>query len=262
MINRVELGSAERKCRLNRLGIIAVVALWTVSLSVMPSAAGPTRGQRPHELSFDERLDARIGRFDNKGRTLLQAILDLVYGHHLPTGLEYVNRDAVRRPVELKLQNTSVRETLSALVAQVPEYRISFSGGVVQIYSVRARSDSLNLLNTVIDDFTVRDMGSQYASDELFTALVHKVRPHNGVVLDTAGDPRGAPKLTLHLQKGRVYEILDALVAQDGAAIWVVEHPPEGLRTLDNLWHIYRLEPPAFKDVIFERLRALFPSEK
>jgi hypothetical protein len=61
--------------------------------------------------------------------------------------------------------------------------------------------------------------------------------------------------ITLHLQNAKAYEILNAIVAQNGKAIWTLVVRPEKLSKLQfgGLWYVYPLQQP-FKSVVLERL--------
>ena len=66
--------------------------------------------------------------------------------------------------------------------------------------------------------------------------------------------------MTLHLRQARVYEILDAIVAKHGAAVWVVRVPPEKLPTLKGtLWYMYPLEPSDWKAPLLGDLNLPIP---
>jgi hypothetical protein len=240
-------------------GMAIVLASVLVAPLRIQGALGQQRHRRP---PYENRLDAVVEVFDSGGQTLAQNFLSLAYRYDLPMGVEYLDRAAVSEPLHLQLRGKSVREILSSLVAQVPEYRVTFSGGIVQLYSPQARGDPSNLLNAVIDDFHVSEMDPQVASAAVFEALVHKVAPTTSIVESTALGTLGPPTLTLRLNKSRVYEILDAIVARYGEAVWVVRVPPEKLSTLKGaLWYIYPLEPSDWRAAVLGDVTSLFPAE-
>src|ERR1700686_3080477 len=72
----------------------------------------------------------------------------------------------------LEFHNKSLREMVEAIVKQDQEYRVSFSNGVVDIFSPRAREDRSNLLNKVLKDFSVTEMETREADFQLFCAVV------------------------------------------------------------------------------------------
>lgn len=164
--------------------------------------------------------------------------------------------------MRVKLTNKTIRETLTALAKATPGYEVSFSSGVVEIYSPRARQDPSNLLNTVISDFGVKDEDPQVASYDLAGALVRKFMPDVAIVRSIPVGSLGPSKVTLRLHNSKVYEILDALISANGEAIWVVRVPSGGLSTLERTrWYVYGLDP-AFKDVVLQDARNLFPNKR
>lgn len=195
-------------------------------------------------LRFESKLNSRIGHFKITKQTLVAIVLDLAYEFQLPTGIEYVDHDAMTRPINLELHNESVREILLAIVQQVPEYKISFSDRVVDIYAPKAREDSSNLLNKLIKNFAVSELDTVDADAELFCALSHEVTPSGGCGGSFARGQLGPLKISVHLQNAKVYEILNAMAAQNGKAIWTVIAPPDRLSKIPvgGLWHIYPLE--------------------
>ncbi len=70
----------------------------------------------------------------------------------------------------------------------------------------------------------------------------------------------GPKKITLHLRGAKVFEILNAIVAANGDAVWAVRVPPDTLSVLNGtMWYIYSLDPP-WKGIILGDLQALFPT--
>lgn len=218
----------------------------------------PSRRETP--LSFDDKLERRIVRFDTLGRTLLASVLDVALEYELPIGIEYLDREATARPLNLEVRDQSVREILVAIVAQVPEYRVTFSEGVIDIYAVNAREDRSNLLNRVIKSFVVNDLDTHDADLQLLCELAREVGSAGACGGSIALGQWGPLKVTVHMQNAKVYEILNAIVAQNGKAFWVVLAPPDGLSKtpVANLWHIYPLENP-FKEALLDRLANVRP---
>jgi len=71
----------------------------------------------------------------------------------------------------------------------------------------------------------------------------------------------GPMKISVHMQNATVYQILNAIVAQNGRAVWTVLKPPEKLSTeIGDLWHIYPIDAP-FKDGVLARLSAIAPRD-
>ena len=235
---------------------VATLALLTGTLSSKGLTVQARAGKSP---SFDERLSVRVPVFDSDHQPLVTALLRIVYEHHLPLGLEYVDGDGARRPLEVKLQNKSVREVLEALVARLPEYRIAFAPGVIEVYSPKARESGTNLFNTLIENFDAENQTTRMASALLYEALAEKIHPgvpSFGNVLDSPS----APTMSLHLRSRRVYEILDAIAGRDGGTLWAVAVPPDKLPVLrPELWKLYELNFPNWEVMARSDLLGLFP---
>ncbi|HEV2231823.1 MAG TPA: hypothetical protein VGV68_00310 [Terriglobia bacterium] len=246
---------ADAPTRWLRFDIIVVLLATSTSLAA-PQRATPDVSN--NNLGFESKLDAQLKSFDSGGRTLVQAVIDLAYEYRLPLGLEYVDQEAVRRPLNIKLRGSSVRKTILTLTNEVPEYSASFSGGVVHIYSPRARSNPANILNIIIHHFVVTDADPQEASTKLLEALVHAAGVRKGIVESTA---IGSPiKVSVHMENAKVYEILDAIVGQQPTLMWTVTAPPGKLSVVQgDLWYVYPLDPPVWKSIVIDRLRRLFP---
>lgn len=205
-------------------------------------------------------LDAHVQSYDSTGRSLVECVLGLAYDYHFPMGLEYVDRNAVRQHLAVRMHGATVRDVLTALVSRLPEYRVGLSGGVVHLYSPKARDDPSNLMNTVISDFEVNEVDTRQADFKLFVALARKLGKQQAVVGSIAVGAWGSKKITLHLRGARVHEILDAIVAANGVAVWTVRAPAEKLSVLDGTrWYIYPLELP-WKEIVSRELQALYPA--
>lgn len=203
---------------------------------------------------LQQKLDQRIGGFDTAGCTFVGCVTALAYCYGLPTAIEYVDRDAGHRTLNLKFHDQSVREVLEALVGQTPEYRVDFSEGVVDVYSPRARADEANVLNSVIRDYKVTAMETRDADFDLFCQLGKKQggRWCGGSLAFGQWEPT---RISLHLQNAKVYEVINAIVAQNGEAIWTVTARPDRMSKIQEggSWYIYPLEA-VYQATVTERL--------
>ena len=70
-------------------------------------------------------------------------------------------------------------------------------------------------------------------------------------------------KITLHLRNKRVYEILNAIVAQNGRALWTPIVPSKISSPLitGNYWYIYPLDP-SFETSALEGLQRVVPPQR
>lgn len=205
--------------------------------------------------TYERTLETKIPFFDSAGRTLIENVLDLAYQYELPLGLEYLDQTAVTRAINLKLQDASVRSVLIELIQQNPQYQVSFSNGLVDIYSPKAREDSSNLFNRVMKDFTVANVDTHRADAELFCQLARNLSPNAGCGGSVAIGQWGSLKVNIDRHNAKIYEILNEIVAQNGKAVWSVMVPPTKMSAIPfgGLWHIYPLQPP-FKDDLLSHL--------
>jgi hypothetical protein len=217
--------------------------------------SSPSKSPTEIAASLDSKLDKRIDNFETAGRTLMDIAVGLAYEYQFPLAIEFVDREGTTRSINLEFHNESVRDILGRVVSEFPEYRVEFSPQVVQIYSPQARQDPSNQLNKAIKDFSVVDADTGDAGLELACSLSRELRIATFCGGSVAGGQWGSTKLTLHLQDAKVYEILNAIIAQNGSALWAVTVSPEGLRTatVANLWHIFPLDAP-FKRNVLDRL--------
>lgn len=229
--------------------------------AVAPSGgAEPGRDEHPRVLSFAEKLQIVIPEFEAGGRPMADLAVRMAYEYKLPMAIEHVDRDALRKPLHLKLKGQTVRRVLAALVGPLPGYRVDFSQGLVDIYSLAARSDPSNPLNTLINRYDVDGLDTHFADAQLLCDIGRQLHGHSGCGGSIASGQWGDRKITLHLRNKRVYEILNAIVAQNGEALWTPMAAPIMSSSLitGNFWYIYPLEPP-FRSTAVEGLQALVP---
>ena len=233
--------------------LICVSALWLPTLSAQGVPRHKATVQLPRVASFEQKINKLVDRFNTRGRTLFDSVIELAYDYQVPMAIEYADRDAAIKPINLEFHNKSLREMVEAIVKQDQQYRVSFSDGVVDIFSPRAREDRSNLLNKVLKDFSVTEMETRKADFQLFCAVVQAAGSGGcgGSLAVGQWDPL---RITLHLHNARVYEILNAIVAQNGRAIWtVMASNLASLPQCCGLWYIYPLQAP-FKSVVSDRL--------
>jgi hypothetical protein len=241
------------------------VAIFASLLASGIVAATPGSRTKPGPQSTTARadqgkLDRRIPDFHTSGRTMMTTIIDMAYAFQFPTGIEYVDREATTRPLYLEFHDQSIRAILSAIIAEFPAYRVSFSGEVVQIDSPKSLEDPSNPFNKSIRDFSVAAADTQDANLTLVCELSKELGPQRFCGGSTATGQWGPRRITLHLQNAKVYEILDAIVHENGDAIWIVMAPDSKLPQTQAgaLWHIYPLHAP-FQATVLDKLTNIVP---
>lgn len=233
--------------------LMCVSALWLPTLSAQGVPRQKATAQLPRVASFEQKINKLVDRFNTCGKTLFDSVIELAYNYQVPMAIESADRDATTKPINLDFHNKSLREMVEAIVKQDQQYRVSFSNGVVDIFSPRAREDRSNLLNKVLKDFSVTEMETRQADFQLFCAVVQAAGSQwcGGSLAVGQWEP---VRITLHLQNARAYEILNAIVAQNGSAIWTVTASNlASFPQSSGLWYIYPLQEP-FKSVVSDRL--------
>ncbi|MDE3179852.1 MAG: hypothetical protein KGM47_09345 [Acidobacteriota bacterium] len=235
----------------SRLQVLALAALFLLPASALAAT-------RP-AVTFQQKLQAHMTMIDARRCTFVQGLLEVALKANLPLALEYVDQNAAEKPLGIVLPKGTARRTIEAIVRMLPEYRVSFTEGLVDVYSPEARANRSNLLNEVIPQFQVEHMDVAVVGSMLYDALGSLMQPRVSFAHSVAG--AGGPPVSVDVQHMRVYQILNMIVAGQGSAMWTVGVPPPGLTKLQgNLWHLYPLAP-ALAPVILERLRGLFPAQ-
>lgn len=236
--------------------ILGIGLFFTINCLLLAQTAGSAESGVP--TSFEKGLHKQISIFDARQGSFVQNLLRIVYRFQLPLALEYINRQAVSEPSGIVLRGVTARQAIEALVQRLPEYRVSFSKGLVDKYSPKARADNSNLLNAIIPRLDVSHMDAAMASEMVFDALAAATGSRGPIFHSVAG--AGGKPVTIRVRQMKVYEILNKIVSIQGKSVWVVSVPPNGLSRLQgNLWHLYTLDP-ASESIIALRLRSLFPS--
>jgi hypothetical protein len=243
---------------MRRRKVLTVAGLVLIPLAVTAvAAAGQVKANHlPIARSFGEKIRVTVPRFDADSRSMAELSVQMAYRYELPMAIEYLDRDSLRKPLHLKMRNQSVRQLIAAIAGSLPEYRVDFSQGLVDIYSPTARSDAANPFNKVIHRYGVEGLDTHYADAQLLCALGRQTNPHSGCGGSIAPGQWGDLKITLHIENKRVYEILNAIVAQNGRAIWApIPAPKMGSPLITtNFWYIYPLDPP-FQRAVLDRFK-------
>ena len=239
--------------------------LMLLVMGAVASAGGsePCRGNHRRALSFAEKLQITVPQFETSGRPMADLAVQMAYSYKLPMAIEHVDREALRKPLHLKLEGQTVRQVLAAVVASVQGYRVDFQQGLVDIYSPAARSDPSNPLNTVINRYDVGGLDTHFADAQLLCDIGRQLHGHSGCGGSSASGQWEKRKITLHIRNKRVYEILNAIVAQNRGALWTPIAPPQVSSPLitGNFWYIYPLDSP-FERSATGRLQELLPRQQ
>lgn len=244
--------------RLASVGLVALL-LPQFSAGTSHSARVSDSDQQTKVRTLEDRLQGTLADFDASGRPMVPLLLELAYKYKLPMALECATSDAVYKPVNLRLKHRSLRDTIRAIVAIVPGLQVNFSGGLVDVYAPKTRLDPSNPFNTTVGTFDVVDLDTHRADAELLCALIRQRDPHTVCTNSIAPGQWGDFKITLHLRDKKLYEVLNAIVARNGGAVWTPTAPPRNRSgNVAKFWYIYPLDP-AFQSTVVQRLESAFP---
>ena len=236
--------------------IANLICLLACCLPTVTSQAAQPQESALHSAQvalFEHKMRRIVGHFSTSGRTLVASVVDLAYRYELPMAVEYAERDATTRPLNLEFDHESVRAILEDIIRQAPQYRVSFSNNIVDIFAPKAREDTSNLFNKVIKDFSITEMETRRAEFQLFCDL-SKVTGSSVCSGSLATGQWEPQRITLRMQNAKVYEVLNAIVAQNGKAIWTVTASPRQVSMqTGGFWYIYPLQRP-FQAGVLERL--------
>jgi hypothetical protein len=248
----------------SELAAITLLAVAATASAGRQQAAlhGPLSSGPQQVPTLEDRLSVTVPQFDAARRPMADVVLALAYEHQLPLALECVTRDALQKPLDLRARGQKLRELITTVTASVPGCRVDFSHGLVDVYSAEARTDSMDLFNTVIPEYRVAGVDTGVADTMLLCTLGRQMYPRSaGCGGSTAGDQWGHAKITLQMRNAKLYQILDAIVAQNGRAVWTPIGTSKISANVDrgyltNFWNIYPLDPD-FEQAVAMRLRAL-----
>lgn len=186
-----------------------------------PSGAlyGQTRFASPN-------LSRKVAFFSVKQQNLIDALLSFGAQEHIPIGIDYIDKAAFQRRMNLEFRERSVREILDALTHPLG-YRWSTAGAVVSVTHDGALGGKSNLLNTRIPQFRIGETSMHEASLALSLHFYFVLNPKSGGI---AGDSPGGNVAfrvgPFDLKNATVRHILNQIVSRHSNGAWVVQQPP------------------------------------
>jgi len=195
----------------------------------------------------DNPLARHADDFESRGVGLTETLLRFSHQQHLRIAIEYVDRASIDQPIEVKLQNKTVRQALDSILQSRHGYSWRLRNGIIEITNSRASKRAQSQLDTVIPVFTIPDgetarMASCMLWWNLQLKLDKKLKGFGGSVLGGVKSPT-LKAATLHNRTVR--EILAYIVVNGGVEGWIVAGPPEclGFTPYCGLWDLIEVEP-------------------
>jgi hypothetical protein len=195
----------------------------------------------------DTPLERPAFDFNSKGVGLTETLLKFSHQQHLRIAIEYVDRASIDKPIEVRLENKTVRQALDSILHNGHGYSWRLRNGIIEITNTHASKRAQSQLNTVIPVFTISDgdnakMASVMLRWNLELSLDKKLKGFGGDVL---GGTRSQTLKPATLHNRTVREILAYIVLNGGVDGWIVAGPPEclGFTPYCGLWFLIEAEP-------------------
>ena len=188
----------------------------------------------------DNPLARSASDFESEGVGLTETLLKFSHQQQLRIAIEYVDRTSMDKPVEVSLQNKTVRQALDSILRNGTGYSWRLRNGIVEITNSRTSKRAERQLNKVIPIFEISEGQTvESASAMLWWNLQIVLSPNlkeKGFMGHTMGRSSIVKPIALHNQTVR--EILSHIVLKSEAEGWIVAGPPEclGFTPYCGLW--------------------------
>ena len=188
-----------------------------------------------------------VASFKVERLPLIDALLQLSQQEGIPLGIEYVDHDAVEKPLSLEMDETTVGEILEELLGQNKGYSWHVRESVLIVSHESIASGRENLLDRIVPQFSMPRCSVADASNLLQMDLEQELSPR---IRGFAGEynPGSRQSLVgpLKLFNVPVWRVLNRLVSANNKAAWIVQVPPGHLDKVPSygLWTIVGYETP------------------
>jgi len=192
-------------------------------------------------------LSQSVPSFKVERLSLVDALLQLGQQEGFPLGIEYVDREALQKPISVKMDETTVGEILEELLGQNRGYSWHVREGVLTVSHASVASGRENLLERVVPQFSVPRCSVGDASHLLLMDLKQELYPEiQGFAGEYSPGDLGNLIGPLKLRNVPVWRVLNRLVSVNKKAAWIVQVPPGHLDKLPScgLWTIVEYETP------------------
>jgi hypothetical protein len=196
---------------------------------------------RQHEQTdqLAAKLRTEVKTFDNHGEPLISTLLRIAADYRVPMGIERVVKEAIERPIKVKIEQGTLADLLDLCMRQSPGYAWAARDGVVHVYGVEDWKRPSNLFNLVISSFEAQNETIGSIDLKLYMALIREREGPVGIAGVYSENPELERKrLSIKVQRATVREILNRMVALHGDVVWIARVFPERLSRVPQggLW--------------------------
>lgn len=236
------------------------IGICATSFLLVVASHSVAKGRTKYQLGQNDGSKA-VQSFKVEKISLLDALLQLGRERSLPLGIEYIDMKAVTEPITVEVKRATVAQVLDAILSQEPGYSWSFQNGVVHITHTGVPAGGMNLLDRVLQDFSIPRVSLTDADRMLRMTVYMDIHPESrGFAGDFPGPISNTQLDPLDMHDATVREVLNRIVREPrSGAAWVVQVSPEHLDELPpyGLWRVIEYEPhmPKYSSLISEILR-------
>lgn len=204
----------------------------------------------------DNPVERSASDFNSQGVGLTETLLKFSHQQHLRIAVEYVDRASMDQPINVELQNKTVRQALVSILRNGHGYSWRLRNGIIEITNRRGSKRFENQLNIVIPEFEISEgETAKMASCMLWWNLQLKLDPtlkgFGGSILEGVETSTVRPAV---LHNRTVREILAYIVLNSRAEGWIVAGPSEclGFTPYCGLWFLIEVVPstPSYQPLL------------
>lgn len=196
--------------------LFAIVATLLISSTVFSQEARPP--------NLEAKLRCRVD-FTPPDKAALDRLIAIAQHYQIPMGIESIAGIKELEAFPSQAAPATVRELLTQTVWRLPDYQMTVQNGVVNIARPMTAARTDNLLNLVIEEFTV-DNEDLFAADyNLRIAIYLTLHPEiEGYAGGYGHDPDHVftkRRFNFNSNDLTVRQILDELAKANGNALWI-----------------------------------------
>lgn len=201
--------------------------------------------------TVDAPLEKRVDSFVLEQGTLFDGLLKLGAEQHVPMAIEYLNADALTKPLTIRIGPATVGQVLGALIQGFDGYSIRAAGRTAVISSTHIPTGRADVLDYLLPEFVVRRGTLMEVNNALCMTADRHLHPGAGGYVGTFPPGKTEKQIgPFKLQSVTVKEVLNRLVSDYQDAAWIGQVPPQGIDAgfaRCDAWRIVQYDDPAME---------------
>lgn len=193
-------------------------------------------------------LNREVDSFNFEKGNLVRALFKLGREQHIPMGIEYVDLDAVGKPISVHLGRTTIGAVVNAILRTSAGYTMRVNGSVLIIGHDKSPSVRRNLLDHVLPRFSIPGRTTLDQASTLLSMLLREsIRPARGYIGDSPPGDMTKRVGPIEMRNVTVRQVLNRLVADYRDAAWVVQVPPASMGYAfwpRGIWRVFGYADP------------------